>query len=204
MKFRTVVLTLLLVLCCITNALAQQGADVTKMAGYIDLDDIEIPEDAEEITDIDLGPAMLKMAFGVDRDTDSDLADALSRIYSIRVKGFEVGYREVAQIEDAIDKIEARLKADRWERLIYVKNRDERITVNIIQVEDKIGGLMVIVFEPEDQVMFINIVGDIDLADLAKVAGEIDDVDLEEIIEDLQDEADKDDDEDKDRRSIDY
>jgi len=201
MKPATLVLTLLLVLYCITNAVAQDNdVDVTTMPGYIDLNSIEIPDDAEEITDIDLGPSMLRMAFGVDRDSDSGLADALSRIYSIRVKGFEVGYREAVQVEEAIDRIEAQLKADRWERIIYVKNRDERISVNVIPVDDKWGGLMIIVFEPEDQAMFVNIVGEIDLADLAKVAGEFDDVDLEEMIEGLEDLEDLEDDEDDEKR----
>ncbi len=160
---------------------AAQAADLEQEPGYVDLEWVAIPDDAEEIQDIDLTPMLLSMAKDAEEDDDDALMLALTMVRSIRVKAWSMD-DEDARTGDAVDRITTQLKKDDWKRLVYVKNKDETVVVNAKYVDDDMVGLMLVVHEPGDSVAFVNVVGDLDLATLFKLAGMIESEELEEMI----------------------
>ena len=117
------VLCVFLVLCM--SLLAQEG-DVKKHPGYIDLEKIKIPDHAEEVTDIDLGPALLALAQLGGEDEDEDFSKGLAGILSIRVKSFEIGYDEVDEIRSVMKKIEKKLKEEELNMNKEVKKENSK------------------------------------------------------------------------------
>lgn len=163
------------------------AGDVAKEPGYVDLEWIRIPDDADEIKDIDLSPMLMSFARDAQENGDDALVQALAMVRSLRVKAFSATAAMDQELSATVEQVTAKLKKDQWKRLIYVKNEDETISVNTRYVDDKLVGLMLVAYEPGESAAFVNVVGDLDLATLLRLAGEIDSDNLEEMLEGLDD-----------------
>jgi len=146
------------------TALAQ-GVDLKKYPGYVNLDEIEIPDKAGEVTEITLGPAMLKLAAMADNG-DKDLSETLAGLHGIQIKTFDIDSDEAAKLQPIMDKIESQLNQKGWERLVQVKGKDERTVVSIKYDKEKIAGLLVMSVKSGDEAAFVNVVGEINWSTL--------------------------------------
>ena len=175
---RTLTTAVLLVTALVTISLA----DVTGEPGYFDLEWIEIPTAAEEIQDIDLTAVLSEVAADARQDGDTGLADVLAMVRSVRVKAFSVA-DEDPSVAIMVERANERLKEADWNRLIYVKDGDESVTVSSMHVEGQMVGIVVVAYEPGDGVVFVNVVGELDLATLLGLAGEFNLDDLDDYME---------------------
>ncbi len=175
-------LILAMVLLAGLPVLAENLADTP---GYIDLEWIDIPEDAAEVQDINLDVVLLSIAADAEENQDEALMQALQMIKSIRVKSWSLDGEDPTATK-AMDKIAKKLKQDDWKRLIYVKSDEETVTVSTRHVDGDMVGLMLVVFEAGDNVSFVNVVGDLNLATLMKLVKEFDDASIEDMLEELE------------------
>jgi hypothetical protein len=183
---RTVLATLLLAVLLVAGS-APAADKPSREPGYVDLEWIEIPADAEEIKDIDLSPVLLDLARDAEQKGDDALVQALAMVHFLRVKAFSVTAEHDAQVSQTVTKVNDQLKREDWKRLIYVKDDDETLAVSTRYDGDRLVGLMLVAYEPGDSAAFVNVVGDLDLGTLLRLAGEIDDGDLENMLEGLED-----------------
>ena len=151
------------------STLLAQEIDIKKQPGYVDLSKIKIPGKAGKVTEISLGPALLKLAAGISENSDKKLSKTLSGIFSIQVKSFEVDSVEAKKIRPIIAEIEKKLERERWEELVRVKEEDELTIISIKHDKGKVVGLMVMSLQPGDEASFVNIVGNIDLKNIGKI-----------------------------------
>jgi len=178
----TSLMTLMLCLVVAGSALAK---NLEKEIGYIDLEWIEIPEDALEIQDIDLGPILGDLAKDAKEKGDDALFQALGMVHSIRVKSYSVEEGSGQAASAAVAKIAAQLKEDDWKRLIYMKDGDETVSVSTKYDGEDLVGLMIVTYEPDDSVAFVNVVGDLDLGTLLSLAKDIDHDSIGDMLEGL-------------------
>lgn len=150
---------LLLLILVFSSGVQAQDVDLKKHPGYIDLDDIEIPEGAVDITDIDLGPALLALARLGRAEADKDLEEGLAGILSIRVKSFEIGRGEVREIRPIMERIEKKLRDEKWVSLVRIKSRDEMSNISMKFENDKVVGFLLMSLDSDDEVSFVNIFG---------------------------------------------
>jgi hypothetical protein len=169
-------------------AASAEEFEIEKEPGYVDLDLIEIPQDSEEIVDINLGPSMLRIASQTGRNGDAKLSQILSQIYSIRVKSFNLPEGQSKRLQSHIREIDEKLNRDDWERVIRMVDRDEFVTVRVLPDEEGIAGLVVMALEPGEKAFFANIVGRIDLAMLASLAFNLglSQIPLDDLIEEME------------------
>ncbi|MFO7609934.1 MAG: DUF4252 domain-containing protein [Candidatus Krumholzibacteriia bacterium] len=182
---RTLTAALLAVL-LLAAAGAAAAQDLAKEPGYVDLEWIEIPDQAREIKDIDLSPMLLTFARDARENGDDALVQALAMVRSLRVKAFSLEPGLDAEVAATVEKVTDRLKKDKWQRLVYVKSDEETVSISTRYADDKLVGLMLVVFEPGDSAAFVNVVGDLDLGTLLRLAGEIDGDNLETMLEELE------------------
>ncbi len=178
------VVTALAMLLCTSNGVAKNFRD---NPGYIDLEWIEIPSSADEVRDIDLSTMLVSVAADAQDKGYGEIAEALAMIKSIRVKSFSLTADDSKKIEKSVANIAAQLKDDDWNRLIYVKDKEESVTVSTKNGKDgTMVGLMLVVYEPENEVTFANIVGNLDIATLFHLVGLMDSDEFEDIMVDLE------------------
>ncbi len=167
MKKRTFIPIFLIFVLCV--GVQAQNIDLKKQPGYIDLSKIKIPGKAGKVTEISIGPALLKLAAGISESSDEKLSKSLSGIFSIQVKSFEVDSEEAEKIRPVMAEIEKKLNRENWERLVRVKEEDELTIVSIKHDKGKVVGLLVMSLKPGDEASFVNVVGNIDLKNIGKI-----------------------------------
>ena len=147
--------------------------------GCIDLDWITIPDHAEEVQDIDLSGVLQSLALEAEQDGDDSLAQALAMIHSVRVKAFSLSEQDLPRAEKAVNKVMKKLEDDHWNRLMYIKDDEESVTVSTKSVDGKMVGLMVVVLDPTEEVLFVNVAGDLNLGTIFQLARKfgVDDLD---------------------------
>ena len=151
---RVILLTALLSFCLAVQA---QDVELEKLAGYVDLEKIEIPVDARSVTDITLGPALLRLAEDFCYDEDEEIAGF--GISSVRIKAFDLYRADVKKVREAMETIADKLKTEDWESLVTVTSEEEFVRIAIKFVEDKPVGLMILVFDEDDEAAFVNVAG---------------------------------------------
>ncbi len=174
-------LIVILTLLCLTSV--AQAGKLSSQPGYLDLEFIEIPDSAEEIQDIDLGPVLKDVVREAKANDDLEIAELLTMVHSLRLRAFSLDDNSLEMAREAVDKVNAKLKKDDWDTLMKFKDGAELTTINIKYHNDNMVGLVVVVFEPEEEVLFVNVVGDLDLGKLMKLAGEFDTDDLDKYLE---------------------
>ncbi len=149
-------------------SLQAQNVDLKKHPGYIDFEKIKIPDHAERVTDIDLGPALLALLQLA--DDDDDLKEGLAGIMSIRVKSFEIDYDEDGEIKVIMEKIEKKLKRENWVSIIRTRSDDESANVSMKIEDSKVVGFLLMSIDPGDEVTFVNVFGgNIDLGHIKNI-----------------------------------
>ena len=153
-------------------AFAAGGTDATKLPGYVDLGAVKIPAGAEIAQEIDLGPDLIKAAFGGGKGTvDNELAQALSMVKSVHLLSLSVPSGGAAALRDQVDALQKKLAAKSWQRIVFSREDDEYVVISVLHGGDSIQGLMVMSVE-NDEATFANVAGEMDLGTLMAIAGE--------------------------------
>ena len=176
----------LLIVLLLLLAVPAMAGDLMKDPGYIDLEWIQIPEDAYEIQDIDLGPALISAAADAEKNGETELFELFTMLKSIRVRSFSLDDPS-DKVERDVAKVTDMLEDKGWKRMIYVKDADQIVTVSSKSVDGEIIGLTVVAYEPEEEAAFVNVVGHIDLAHLLGIAGRLHGESLDNFVRDLRD-----------------
>ena len=158
---------------------AQDDEEVRKHPGYVDFEGIEIPVDAEETVEVYVSGPLLKLVATATRREDPDLSSLLSKLLLVKVYTFSIDSDLAENLKPKIRKIESNLKDQKWERIVKVKDRFELTHVYMKMNRDEIIGLVVMSIDREDEAVFVNIVGEIDMDAIGKLGRKFDIPELE-------------------------
>lgn len=159
---------MLLLLLAVAGAVADDALE--GQPGYVDFGDLSALDGGEPSVEISLGGALLGFLAAATREEDSELADTLGKLRSIRVTVFEVAPENVAEARDRADKISRDLEARDWDPAVVVKSKEQTIRMYMKLLEGRVAGMAVMMIEPGSEAVFMNIVGEIDPAQLGRVA----------------------------------
>ena len=105
-----------------------------------------------------------------------------------KLKGIRVQIYGTEQIADGADldvamnqfsQVKSDLKSDGWEPIVSINEDDERVLVYMKSVKGNMEGMTVMVVD-EEEAVFVNIIGQLNPAELGKVMDSFDvDVDLD-------------------------
>jgi hypothetical protein len=138
--------------------------------GYLDLNVIESWFDEEASIEVNVQGALLNLVMEASRHEDEELADMIGKLKGVYVRGYDVTADQVADISNRTGRL-ARTLSDRgWETVVRVREDDERVDVFMRTEQNRIAGLVVMVVDPEETI-FVNIVGEIDPADIGRIGG---------------------------------
>lgn len=152
--------------------------------GYLDLDFIDIPLNAEEFQDINLGPVLKDVVRDAKANQDLEIAELLSMVHNLRMVSFSLDDAQAnKEAADAVIKLTKKLKKEDWDRLISLKDGEEITRIHTRYHDNNMVGLSVIVFTPHEEALFVNVQGDLDLGKIMRLAGQLDEEELEAYLE---------------------
>jgi len=168
------------------GASAALAGDYKDEPGYVDLEWIDIPADAEEIQDIDLSAVLPGLAAQAKENGDDALMQALSMVRMVRVKAFSLEHDDNGAVAAAVKKVQKMLDDGDWARMVRFKDGDETVIVSTRSVKDRMVGLMIVTYQPGDSAAFVNVAGDLDLATMLKLVSQFDEDNLDEMLGNLE------------------
>lgn len=152
-----------------------RAQDLSREAGYVDLDAIERWFDAEPKVIVNIKGALLELVAEASRYDDPELADLLHKLKAVQVRGFDLRRSDYTTIADRTAELARRLEAQGWDTVVRVREDDERVDVFIRVADGAIAGMMVMAVAPdEDETYFVNIVGQIDPQQIGRLGRKFD------------------------------
>ena len=142
---------------------------------------------ASEVVDITLGSWPLALAskfMNSDNPEDAEIKKVISGIKSIAVRSYEFDSDFVYSKED-VEAVRKQLSAPGWTQLaqIHKRNKAQDVDVYVALTDDQAKGFAIVASEPR-KFTILNIVGSIDLEQIAKLQHHMDlHVDLDDAID---------------------
>ena len=143
--------------------------------------DVVVPQNIERLAqravnavNVTVDGALLKMAsalFAADDPEQRIVKDLVAGLKGVYVRSFE--FAAPGEYSEAdVESLRSVLKGPNWQRMVNVRSTrgGENVDVFFRMEKEKIAGLVVIAAQPR-QLTFVNIVGQIDIEQLAKLGG---------------------------------
>lgn len=143
------------------GAAAQQSPE--SHPGYFPLDELGIVDPDASSVDINLQGAMLRLVGAAVLQEEPELAELVSQMQAMRVLVAPVDDLDPEKTRAALARGVSSLEEQGWQRVVRVKEDDEQVHVYLKEIEGRIEGLTLFVFEPHDEMTLINIAGRIDV-----------------------------------------
>ena len=160
----------------IVSAVAMAG--VEQHPGYVDFAKFGLGAGEEATVEVNLRGPMLKLAAAAASDEDEpELAEMLSGLEGIYVRTYEVNDQSPAGFEKAIAAISRHLQETGWETIVKVRERHESAHIAIKMDGERLVGMTVLAMDekdPDNEVVFVNIVGAIDLTRIGRMGKHFD------------------------------
>jgi len=150
-----------------------QEDKIEDMPGFFDFGSIPgVASDPK--VQIDLNPVLLGFVREASREADTEAGSSLAGLKSVRVSVYDTVENKDA-VMDYIGDTSQRMEGEGWQRVIYVEEEgEERVRMYMKSQGNRVAGLtMMVAGGDDDEAVFINIVGDIDPAQLGKLAGSL-------------------------------
>ena len=160
---------------------ANAGSDESykRSPGYVDFD--PLLGNMESSVEVFLKGSLLVLAREAVRDEDPELGDLLSKIEYVRVQVFPVTPETAPALKEKTDGVAKALDKKGWEMAVRVREEGEHVLVYLLPgTKDAIQGIVVVAIEDEGDAAFINVVGEINPAEIGKIgrAFHIDSMDI--------------------------
>lgn len=174
----TPLLWALLIALSVTAAMA--APQVETMPGYVELNLNDLPEteEARSSVEVFLRKPLLDMVSAAVRHDDAEFAQLLDRLHLIQARIFEDSPSPL--LDEAITRTIKELDQKAWERVVRIREADERIDLYLKPDGETISGLFVAVRQGDGQeIVLVNIVGDIRPEELGRIGAKFNIVPLQ-------------------------
>jgi len=159
----------------LTTCLFADDKKIKKHPGYVNFDEIDIPEDAEETVEVYIRGPLLRLIAKATEHEEPGVSEILEKLLLIRVNTFSIDGALADNLKPKISKIEKDLEKQKWEKVVRAKDRHELVNIYIkLDNKDRIVGLVVMAIEDDDEAVFVNIVGETDWEAIGKIGRKLD------------------------------
>jgi hypothetical protein len=183
MKCKIIAMGMLLVIIFASAAMAAD--DYKRHPGYVDFEKMGIFGEMDASVEIILKGSMLKLMRGIIEDEDPELADMIGKLLFIHVQAFPVDEVKLSSLEKKVKAASKQLEKKDWEIIVRVRDKreDEQVYIYVLPTKSDqiISGLVVMVIEEDEDAVFINVVGDVDPAQIGRIGDAFDIDDLEDL-----------------------
>ncbi len=150
--------------------IADAQPDLSGDPGFVDFSQQEtLGEDDLEIA-ISVKDPMIKLVAEATRESDPVLADILDKLKVVEVLVYKVGESQRAAVRGEISEQAGKLEESGWTEAITIRMRGARGHVFLRIVDERPAGLAAMYLDGEDEAVFVNIVGQIDPAQVGRLA----------------------------------
>lgn len=144
-------------------------------AGYVDFGHFDA-EVGEQYVEVDINKSLLKLAAVFAKHEDPEIATLISNLERVRVNVIGLNDDNRAEATNHIEAIRADLAQAGWARVVSVREKaGDNVAVFLKQNGDEsIQGVVVSVIGHDGEAVLVNIVGDVQLEQIARIGARLD------------------------------
>ena len=158
-------------------AVAQEDA-LKGLPGYVDFGELQGVYGEPKVM-INLGGSILKFVGGMTKD-DPQAAALLDNLTGVRINVYSTGGNPEAALQQ-VSQVKTLLQSGNWEPIVQVNEEGEQAQIFIKLSGELMEGLTVMAVD-EEEAVFINIIGQLDPAQLSQVMKNFD-IDIDSHLE---------------------
>ena len=163
-------LLILIVALSAAPAFAQEDA-LKGLPGYVDFGELT-GIFGEPSVEIAVGPSLLSMVGALSSSEDPEVAELFKRLQGVRIRVFETASVTPGAL-DYVKEVSSRLSDGGWEPVVTVNTEVEQVRIFMKINADMVEGITVMAVE-ENEAAFINVIGNLNPAQLDKVMDNFD------------------------------
>jgi len=183
-KVNAIAIVVAVVLVAAGTAGAQAGAS---NPGYYPIESMGVLAKGDLEVDIDLTGAMLQVAAGAmqaENGEDEDLARLVAGLERVRVQVGTPQGADASTIAHSFETAISSMEGAGWSRILKVVDDGEMVYLYAREGAGRIAGLTALINDDDEQIVLVNLVGDIDPVVLGRVIAKADQLpNLEQFIE---------------------
>ncbi len=130
-----------------------------------------LADKAKEVVDVNLDASMLQQASAMGgKQPDAKTQAVLQGLKGVYVKSFDFG-APGGYTDADVEAIRAQLKAPGWSRIVSIRDKGELVEIYTWN-DGKSGGLAIVAAEPQELTV-VNLIGQINIAQLGALQGHL-------------------------------
>jgi hypothetical protein len=138
--------------------------------GFADLDSMGLFDTDNTIT-LSFGPSLLRFA-AAGSDDDDEAAALLKDLEGVRIRIYEIdgpGQHASERVAARLEHLQSGLREDGWEPVMLIREEGEQVHLLVKIIDDRILGLTLLAMEEDEEVVVINLMGNIRPQNFSKV-----------------------------------
>lgn len=156
------------------GALATAAFAENQPPGYVDFGKFTPSNSGGEFVEVKLGAGLIQMAGKFAKKHEPEVSDLLKNLQSVRVNVVPLGDDNREETGKKADAIRTELEGKGWEQIVNVKERNQAVTVFLkTRNSETVEGIVITVLEDAKQAVFVNVVGDVKLDQIAKLGDKL-------------------------------
>lgn len=153
---------------------AQKATDVKKHPGYVDFTALGLPDPSEASVEVNLKGSLLRLAGLAASEDEPEVASLIQNLELIRILVYPLRDLGLTGVTDKAAELAKRLERDGWETLVRVRERDDNAYIAVKLDGDVVVGLTVLAAERDEEIVFVNIAGMIDMNEIWRLGRGLD------------------------------
>jgi hypothetical protein len=158
------------------------GTQASAQSGFYPIEEMGIFAPGDLEVDVDLSGAMLQVAAAAMENQDASIVELVANLERVRVQVGTPSTVDAAAVAQKMADAHTALSGAGWQKIVSVEEGSEKVYLYAIESAGNIAGLTALVNEGGEEVVVVNIVGDIDPQTLGRLLANLDDFDIEEIM----------------------
>ncbi|MDP6777166.1 MAG: DUF4252 domain-containing protein [Candidatus Latescibacteria bacterium] len=147
---------------------ARAAEEPANLPGYVDFESMGMATEAEATVEVLLKGSLLSLVREAAKNHDPEASEFLSQLRAVRVLKYpQAGQNEV----NGLATLGQKLAGAGWDKIARVDEDEHQALVYVKEGDEKILGLVAAVVKPDDGTYYVNVVGEIDPAQIGKLGG---------------------------------
>ena len=139
-------------------------------SGYVDFGKLAAPASGGEFVEVNVSSNLISLVGRLAKESEPEITDVIHGLQQIRVDVIGLDDANRAELKERVKTLRGELDKQGWERVVTAQEKDQDVVIQLkTRGAEAVEGLVVTVFNGDQQAVLVNIVGDIKPEKLAAI-----------------------------------
>jgi hypothetical protein len=138
--------------------------------GYVALEELSLFKDVETTLEVQIGESMIGLVASTAEKESPEFARVLRKLKQLRSFSFDLSATPRNKIEQYLEQLSTKLLNERWEVVYRLREPEHIANIYMKTVDGNVAGMTLYSIDQSEQIIVINLVGNISLEEISDLA----------------------------------